>query len=410
MTLIPTTEPPRTLRSGPGNGPRSPEEAAGGDGALAAFLAAMGQMSGSAPAAGPDSAPRTIQEDTAPNTVATGAAPQAGPMLRTPEDGMRSAAGAPATSGDATVLAADTAPEPAPATKAAATEAAQGDAAAAESPSHAGDGRAGREPAPRDSPGGDGAAPDPRATTRGGAAASPTAHREPGSGSAPHDLAPQAMEADVPAGEAPAAGTQSLATGRTNAAGAAAARSETTIADTGRDATPAVDHSPGVGDSAADAGIAADAVPGPRAADRPHPATPAASQLPAGFGHRLAEAVTAFPDRSVELVLSPEELGRVRMTLTTQDGALTLAIRADRAETADLMRRHIDQLAQDFRDLGFTDLSFSFGRGDTAPGAGRASPPAGAQPSAPDSAPAPLPAVTGSAPSRESDGGLDLRL
>ena len=43
------------------------------------------------------------------------------------------------------------------------------------------------------------------------------------------------------------------------------------------------------------------------------------------------------------------------MTLATHDGTLTLAIHTDRPETIDLMRRHIDQLAQDFRDLGFSD-------------------------------------------------------
>ncbi|RXL51583.1 flagellar hook-length control protein FliK, partial [Citrobacter sp. AAK_AS5] len=66
------------------------------------------------------------------------------------------------------------------------------------------------------------------------------------------------------------------------------------------------------------------------------------SALPPGFGPRLAEALAPVADRPVELTLSPEELGRVRMTLTTQDGTLTLAIQAARPETIDLMRRHID--------------------------------------------------------------------
>ncbi len=83
--------------------------------------------------------------------------------------------------------------------------------------------------------------------------------------------------------------------------------------------------------------------------------------LPLGLGQRLAETVAQFPDRPVEVTLSPEELGRVRMSLTTHDGALTMNVVADRPETLDLLRRNIDQLAQDFRDLGFRDLSFSFG-------------------------------------------------
>ncbi len=93
----------------------------------------------------------------------------------------------------------------------------------------------------------------------------------------------------------------------------------------------------------------------PPAIRRPAPCRP-------GLGHRLAEAVSQFPDRPVEITLSPEELGRVRLTLTTHDGALTMMIQADRPETLDLMRRNIDSLAQDFRDLGYQELSFSFGQ------------------------------------------------
>lgn len=109
-----------------------------------------------------------------------------------------------------------------------------------------------------------------------------------------------------------------------------------------------------------------DASPG-RATERGQP--PGASHpMPAGLSRHLAETVTRFPNQSVELTLSPEELGRVRMTLSTQDGALTLDIQADRLETLDLLRRHIDLLARDFRELGFTEMSFSFGRRDAMPG------------------------------------------
>jgi len=85
------------------------------------------------------------------------------------------------------------------------------------------------------------------------------------------------------------------------------------------------------------------------------------TSLPEGISLRLAQAAAQFTDRPVEVTLSPEELGRVRMTLATHDGNLTMVIQADRPETLDLLRRHIDTLAQDFRDLGFDDLNFSFG-------------------------------------------------
>lgn len=101
-----------------------------------------------------------------------------------------------------------------------------------------------------------------------------------------------------------------------------------------------------------------------RAAERgPSFAAHLPAPLPHGLGHQLADAVARFPGRPVEVTLSPEELGRVRMTLTTVDGGLTLTLVADRPETLDLMRRHIGQLAQDFRDMGFQNLSFSFAQG-----------------------------------------------
>ncbi len=116
-------------------------------------------------------------------------------------------------------------------------------------------------------------------------------------------------------------------------------------------------------DLAPDAGIPS-WVPGEakivgQAADRPAP-PPGQLGLPPGLGHHLAETVARFPDRPVEVTLSPEELGRVRMTFNTTDGVLSLSLVADRPETLDLMRRHIDQLAEDFRDLGFDSISFSF--------------------------------------------------
>lgn len=97
----------------------------------------------------------------------------------------------------------------------------------------------------------------------------------------------------------------------------------------------------------------------------PHDAAPHSPQrpLPHGLGLQLAGTIARFPEKPVEVTLSPEELGRVRMTLVTTDGALTLSLVADRPETLDLMRRNIDQLAQDFRDMGFHDLTFNFSQG-----------------------------------------------
>jgi flagellar hook-length control protein FliK len=91
-----------------------------------------------------------------------------------------------------------------------------------------------------------------------------------------------------------------------------------------------------------------------------HVGGPQYQPLPHAITSQLAESLTRFSDRPVEITLSPEELGKVRMTLLTDANSLTLNLVADRPETLDLLRRNIDQLAQDFRDLGFANLSFSF--------------------------------------------------
>ena len=85
--------------------------------------------------------------------------------------------------------------------------------------------------------------------------------------------------------------------------------------------------------------------------------TPATAQ-------QLAVAVHKTQDGVTSLVLNPEELGRVRLAITTQDGIMAVTITTERAETQDLMRRHIDMLAQEMRELGYENVGFSFeGRG-----------------------------------------------
>lgn len=81
-----------------------------------------------------------------------------------------------------------------------------------------------------------------------------------------------------------------------------------------------------------------------------------------GLGPQVAEALVNAPNRAVELTLAPEELGKVRMTLHAQDSTMTVAVQAERPETLDLMRRHIDSLAREFREMGYADVSFDFGQ------------------------------------------------
>lgn len=58
----------------------------------------------------------------------------------------------------------------------------------------------------------------------------------------------------------------------------------------------------------------------------------------------------------MELILHPQELGRLHLITQASDGAVTLVIHAERTETADLLRRHLELLTDELRKGGF-DLS-----------------------------------------------------
>lgn len=106
----------------------------------------------------------------------------------------------------------------------------------------------------------------------------------------------------------------------------------------------------------------------PHSASRPALAAApgaASAQHSPSIGHQIGLALSTMPDGPVEISLSPEELGKVRLTLHARDQGMAVTIQAERPETLDLMRRHIDSLARDMRDLGFSSLSFSF---DQRPG------------------------------------------
>ncbi|MCF2905947.1 flagellar hook-length control protein FliK [Octadecabacter sp. CECT 8868] len=63
---------------------------------------------------------------------------------------------------------------------------------------------------------------------------------------------------------------------------------------------------------------------------------------------------------TTEIVLNPEELGRIKMTLTNTDAGLSVSILAERPETVDLIRKNINDLIREFQDLGYESLEFTF--------------------------------------------------
>jgi hypothetical protein len=84
---------------------------------------------------------------------------------------------------------------------------------------------------------------------------------------------------------------------------------------------------------------------------------------------QIVEVARRMPDGPVEISLAPEELGKVRLSLHGSEVQLTVQITAERPETLELIRRHIDLLAADLREQGFGQLNFSFGDSGARSGA-----------------------------------------
>lgn len=147
----------------------------------------------------------------------------------------------------------------------------------------------------------------------------------------------------------------------------------------------------------------------PAAGAPPVPATATAARAtPAHVTQQIAVSVSVAQGGETEVRLNPEDLGRVRLALSGAEGTLTVTISAERPETADLLRRHIDSLAREFAALGYGDVGFHFegeSREDRAQDR-----PGGQGGSAPDPAPT---EETDPKPPRRTlviGGGLDLKL
>ncbi|MEQ8897779.1 MAG: flagellar hook-length control protein FliK [Roseovarius sp.] len=95
--------------------------------------------------------------------------------------------------------------------------------------------------------------------------------------------------------------------------------------------------------------------PGAQPSPAPQSAPPQVTQVSA--------AIRGSTEGSFDIHLNPTELGKVRISLIPSDAGILVSVLADRPETLDLLRRHVDLLAQDFREMGYESASFSFGAG-----------------------------------------------
>lgn len=89
----------------------------------------------------------------------------------------------------------------------------------------------------------------------------------------------------------------------------------------------------------------------------------ARAETPGMIGRQIAEAFHRMSDKPMELALNPQELGRVKLSISASELGITVSVLAERPETLDLMRRNIDQLAREFQMIGYENINFAFSEG-----------------------------------------------
>lgn len=145
------------------------------------------------------------------------------------------------------------------------------------------------------------------------------------------------------------------------------------------------------------------------AAHLPMASAPVATPTPSAavVVQQLVQAAPGLASGPIEVSLAPDELGRVRMTLHHTDNGLAMTILADRDDTLALLRRNLEMLSTDLQNLGFENLSFSFGGGGDG-GAPDGGPSRGALPEKHDALATPAPIQRSSAGTETEK--LDIRL
>jgi len=134
---------------------------------------------------------------------------------------------------------------------------------------------------------------------------------------------------------------------------------------------------------------------------------PMAQQVAAG----IAKAGEA-PGTPVEIALDPPELGRLRMVMGEVSGTITLSITADRPDTADLLRRNMALLAEEFSRVGLDAPSVEISDGSARGSHQRPDDQPSEQPANPQSVDGQA-GSTGEVPSASGNlpvGDLDIRL
>ena len=81
---------------------------------------------------------------------------------------------------------------------------------------------------------------------------------------------------------------------------------------------------------------------------------------------QITEKTLAAESNHIEITLTPEELGKVRIVMTPGDTP-SVTVYSDNRETLELLRRNADMLTKELRDTGFSGASLSFSDGESRP-------------------------------------------
>ncbi|WP_159441593.1 flagellar hook-length control protein FliK [Roseivivax lentus] len=138
-------------------------------------------------------------------------------------------------------------------------------------------------------------------------------------------------------------------------------------------------------------------------------AFPAGSSPVAPIFQQIMDRLRVDASGMIDLRLDPEELGRLRIAISSGETGIHVQIFGDRVETVDLLRRNAAALERAFADAGLDLESFAFGSGERSDHEAQL-PAAEPEPNVPDTAAAR--AATPSAMPGNGSGheGLDLRL
>lgn len=124
---------------------------------------------------------------------------------------------------------------------------------------------------------------------------------------------------------------------------------------------------------------------------------------------QLAAAVRSSGTGVTEIWLEPVELGRVMLTLSSGESGITVMVAADRPETVDLIRRHLDSLSAELRQIGFGSVTCGFAQSGSGRDEDRSGGPTGRAIDAPEPAEDHFPA-DGPRGAIAGDGALDIRM